>query len=94
VKVRPIQSIREYFEPDKKARVFERGCILSKKGAKGPILREICPRKMYPQKWRQYWRHNRNPVKRGPIVNGYLGRVFSENIVLFVSFSKREFLYT
>jgi hypothetical protein len=21
------------------------------------------PKKTYPQNWRQYWRHNRNPVK-------------------------------
>jgi hypothetical protein len=33
-----------------------------KRGQKVPFLSEICPPQMYPQKWHQYWRHNRNPV--------------------------------
>jgi hypothetical protein len=34
-----------------------------KRGQYVRFLREICPpKKMYPQNWRQYWRHNRNPV--------------------------------
>jgi hypothetical protein len=37
---------------------------VAKKGAKGPIFEgNMPPKKMYPQKWCQYWRHNRNPVK-------------------------------
>jgi hypothetical protein len=36
---------------------------VAKKGAKCPIFEgNMPPKKMYPQKWRQYWRHNRNPV--------------------------------
>jgi hypothetical protein len=36
---------------------------VAKKLAKGPIFEgNMPPKKMYPQKWRQYWRHNRNPV--------------------------------
>jgi hypothetical protein len=50
VKVRPIQTIWEYFQPNKMARAFEKGCIVAKKGAKGSILREICPlRKITPK---------------------------------------------
>jgi hypothetical protein len=33
VEVRPIQTIREYFQPNKVARAFERACIVAKKGA-------------------------------------------------------------
>jgi hypothetical protein len=50
VKVRPIQSILEYFEPDKKARVLERAWIVAEKGAKGPIFEwNMLPQKMNPQ---------------------------------------------
>jgi hypothetical protein len=36
---------------------------VAKKGAKRPIFEgNMPPKKMYPQYWRQYWRHNRNPV--------------------------------
>jgi hypothetical protein len=36
---------------------------VAKKGAKGPIFEgNMLPQKMYPKNWRQYWRHNRNPV--------------------------------
>jgi hypothetical protein len=36
--VRPIQTIREYFQPNKKARVLERACIMANKGANRPIF--------------------------------------------------------
>jgi hypothetical protein len=36
-----------------------------KRGQYVRFLREICPRKIYPQNWHQYWRHNRNPVNFG-----------------------------
>jgi hypothetical protein len=36
--VEHIKTIREYFQPDKKARVLERACIVANKGAKGPIF--------------------------------------------------------
>jgi hypothetical protein len=50
VEVRPIQTIRENFQPNKMARAFEKGCFVAKKGAKGPIFREICPlKKMTPK---------------------------------------------
>jgi hypothetical protein len=49
VEVRPIQTIREYFQPDKKARVLERACIVANKGAKRPIFEgNMLPQKMYP----------------------------------------------
>jgi hypothetical protein len=38
VKVRPIQSSFRSFLPSKKARALEKGCIVAKKGAKGPIF--------------------------------------------------------
>jgi hypothetical protein len=38
---------------------------VDRKGAKRPIFEgETPPKKMYPQYWRRYRRHNRNPVKR------------------------------
>jgi hypothetical protein len=43
VDVRPIQTIREYFQPSKKARAFEKGCIVAKKGAIGPIFEGDMP---------------------------------------------------
>jgi hypothetical protein len=37
---------------------------VAKKGAICPIFEgDMPPKKTYPQNWRQYWRHNRNPVK-------------------------------
>jgi hypothetical protein len=37
---------------------------VAKKRAKRPIFEgDMPPQKMYPENWRQYWRHNRNPVK-------------------------------
>jgi hypothetical protein len=37
---------------------------VAKKGAKRTIFEgNMLPQKMHPQKWRQYWRHNRNPVE-------------------------------
>jgi hypothetical protein len=39
---------------------------VAEKGAKGSIFEgNMLPQKMYPQKWRQYLRHNRNPVNPG-----------------------------
>jgi hypothetical protein len=36
---------------------------VAKKGAICPIFEgDMPPKKMFPQYWRQYWRHNRNPV--------------------------------
>jgi hypothetical protein len=50
VKVRPIKSNLRSFSLNKKTRVLERVCIVAKKGAIGPILREICPlKKMTPK---------------------------------------------
>jgi hypothetical protein len=44
-----IQTNREYYLPGKKARALERGCIVAKKGAKGPIFEgNMLPQKMYP----------------------------------------------
>jgi hypothetical protein len=49
VEVRPIQSSLHLFSLDKKTRAFERGCIVAKKGAKGPIFEgNMLPQKMYP----------------------------------------------
>jgi hypothetical protein len=36
--VEHIQTNREYYLPNKKARALERGCIVAKKGAKCPIF--------------------------------------------------------
>jgi hypothetical protein len=39
-----------------------------KRGAICPIFEgDMPPKKMYPKYWRQYWRHNRNPVKYYPL---------------------------
>jgi hypothetical protein len=35
--VEHIQTTREYFQPNKKARALEKGCIVAEKGAIGPI---------------------------------------------------------
>jgi hypothetical protein len=43
VEVRPIQTIQEYFQPNKMARAFENGCIVAKKGVKGPIFEGDMP---------------------------------------------------
>jgi hypothetical protein len=43
--VEHIQTIREYFQPDKKARALENGCIVAKKGAIGPIFEGDMPLK-------------------------------------------------
>jgi hypothetical protein len=49
---------------NKKTHVFERAWIVARKGANRPIFEgETPPKKMYPQYWRWYRRHNRNPVK-------------------------------
>jgi hypothetical protein len=45
VKVQPIQTIQEYFQPNKKARALEKGCIVSKKGAIGLIFEGDMPLK-------------------------------------------------
>jgi hypothetical protein len=45
VEVRPIQSNLRFFLLNKKAHVFERACIVAKKGPNVPFLREICPLK-------------------------------------------------
>jgi hypothetical protein len=51
VEVRPIQTIREYFQPNKKARAFEKGCIVAKKRAIGHIFEGDMPplKKMTPK---------------------------------------------
>jgi hypothetical protein len=52
---------------------------VAKKLAKGPIFEgNMPPKKMYPQKWRQYWRHNRNPVNCKP----YLKPIILNNYVI------------
>jgi hypothetical protein len=38
-----MQTIREYIQPGKKTRVFERGCIVAKKAAKRPIFEGDMP---------------------------------------------------
>jgi hypothetical protein len=43
VEVRPIQSNLCLFSLNKKAHVFERACIVAKKGAKGPIFEGDMP---------------------------------------------------
>jgi hypothetical protein len=46
---------------------------VARKGAKRPMFEgNMPPKKMYPQYWRQYWRHNRNPVKVLPVVQKVL----------------------
>jgi hypothetical protein len=43
---------------------------VDRKGAKRPIFEgETPPKKMYPQYWRRYRRHNRNPVKIAQLFN-------------------------
>jgi hypothetical protein len=45
-----IQSNLRFFLLYKKAHVFEKGCIVAKKGEYVPFLREMCPfKKMTPQ---------------------------------------------
>jgi hypothetical protein len=48
--VRPIQSNLCFFSTNKNERVLERGCIVSKKGAIGPIFEGDMPlyKKMTP----------------------------------------------
>jgi hypothetical protein len=42
---------------------------VARKGAKRPIFEgNMPPKKMYPQYWRRYRRHNRNPVNRIPVM--------------------------
>jgi hypothetical protein len=50
LEVRPIQSKLPFFLTlNKKTRAFERGCIVAKKGAKGPIFEgNMLPKRMYP----------------------------------------------
>jgi hypothetical protein len=43
MEVRPIQTIWEYFQPSKMARAFEKGCIVTKKGAISPIFEGETP---------------------------------------------------
>jgi hypothetical protein len=43
---------------------------LSRGGAKTDFWGKYAPVKNVPQKWRQYWRHNRNPVKAKEIEKG------------------------
>jgi hypothetical protein len=50
---------------NKKTHVFERARIVARKGEKRPIFEgNMPPKKMYPQYWRRYRRHNRNPDKK------------------------------
>jgi hypothetical protein len=46
--VEHIQTIREYFQPNKKARALERRCIVAKKGAICPIFEGNMPLKKDP----------------------------------------------
>jgi hypothetical protein len=84
VEVRPIQTNREYYLPSKKAPALERGWIVAKKGAKGPILEgNMLPQKMYPFSgpvigaiaWKllnrlsmELWGACRGPVGETPII--------------------------
>jgi hypothetical protein len=52
VEVRPIQSNLYFFLLNKKTRVFERACIVAKKGALCPIFEgDMPPKKYTPKKW-------------------------------------------
>jgi hypothetical protein len=49
LEVHPIQSNLRLFSLSKKTRAFERGCIVAKKGAKGPIFEgNMLPQKCTP----------------------------------------------
>jgi hypothetical protein len=62
--VRPIQSNRDFFSPDKKTRAFKRSCALSQEGTIRPIFEgDTPPQKKDPKICLQYWGNNRNPVK-------------------------------
>jgi hypothetical protein len=55
VSVKHIQTIREYFQPNNKARAFERRCIVAKKGAICPIFDGNMPlKKRTPFSCRRY----------------------------------------
>jgi hypothetical protein len=41
--VEHMQTIQEYFQPNKKARALEKGCIVAKNGAIGPIFEGDMP---------------------------------------------------
>jgi hypothetical protein len=48
---------------NKKTHVFKIASIVARKGANRPMFEGGTPlKKMYPQYWRRYRRHNRNPV--------------------------------
>jgi hypothetical protein len=68
VEVRPIQTIREYFQPNEKARVLERACIVANKGAKRPIFEgNMLPQKMSPFFGPRLRGHSLKAVKHYPL---------------------------
>jgi hypothetical protein len=77
VKVRPIQSNLCFFSLDKKAHVFERACIVAKKGAKGPIFEEDMP----PLKRTPF----SGPVNRIPVI-----RYFEVRDIFFTFFTSKN----
>jgi hypothetical protein len=65
VEVRPIQTIREYFQPNKKARALEKDCIVAEKGAICPIFEgDMLPQKKDPKSWPFIDGHNMKAVNR------------------------------
>jgi hypothetical protein len=64
VEVRPIQSNLRFFLLNKKKRVFERACIVAKKGAICPIFEGDMPLKKYsPKRWPFIDGHSMKAVK-------------------------------
>jgi hypothetical protein len=58
-----IQRNLRFFLLGKKTRVFERACIVAKKGAICPIFEgDMPPKKIYPQKWPLYDGHSMKAV--------------------------------
>jgi hypothetical protein len=77
---------------------------VARKGAKRSIFEgNMPPKKMYPQYWRQYWCHNRNPVnviiysvisllREDPLSTGILDMFFFRKYRIMCLFPKREFI--
>jgi hypothetical protein len=64
VEVRPIQSSLRFFLLSKKTRVFERACIVAKKGAICPIFEgDMPPIKYTPKRWPFIDGHSMKAVK-------------------------------
>jgi hypothetical protein len=67
VEVWPIQSNLRFFLLNKKTRVFERACIVAKKGAICPIFEgDMPPKKYTPKRCPFIEGHSMKAVKTGP----------------------------